>query len=164
MNDDILLSTLIERGGVYYEIAGTSVETVMTEFIKSLPDSLLPVREDRNFKAALLRAALEREDLMSTGIGRGIALPHPRNPMADEGTRFAAVGFTAHPVDWKALDGRPVRSILFVVSASPRDHLHTLSKINFLCMDEKFISLLEDRASPETIVQTIQEVERSWKR
>jgi PTS system nitrogen regulatory IIA component len=163
MDKDIPLSTLIERGGICYEVAGNSVDTVLAEFIELLPCSSVPYRDCRDFKAALLKAVLEREALMSTGIGRGIALPHPRNPMAaDAEAQMAAIGFPALPIDWKALDGGPVHSMLLIVSASPGFHLRTLSKINFLCADGRFLSLLKSRAAPGLILQTIREVEQGW--
>jgi PTS system nitrogen regulatory IIA component len=168
MDNDISLSTLIERGGIFYDVAGNSLDTVMAELIKLLPGSSLPdLRSQENqacydFREALLKAVLERDALMSTGIGRGIALPHPRNPMVTT-TQFVTIGFPALPIDWKALDGGPVHSIFLIVSASPRFHLRTLSKINFLCTDNKFISLLKTRASPEPILQTIREIEQGWK-
>jgi PTS system nitrogen regulatory IIA component len=167
MDNDIPLSTLAERGGVFYDVPGNSMDTLLAEFIGLLPGPFSPIQDCRGnqeFRAALLKAALEREALMPTSIGRGIALPHPRNPMAaDEKTQFVAIGFPACSIDWKALDGRPVHSALLIVSASSKLHLRALAKINFLCMDEKFLSLLRDRASSATIIRTIQEVEQGWK-
>jgi PTS system nitrogen regulatory IIA component len=169
MDHDIPLSTLVERGGIFYEVAGESVDTVLAEFIEILPCPFFPdsggqdYRNCQEFKAALLKAALEREALMSTGIGRGIALPHPRNPMASgAAAQFVAIGFPALPVDWKAIDGGPVHSVLLIVSASPQSHLRTLSKINFLCADSTFLSLLKTRPAPDMIIGTIREVERGW--
>jgi PTS system nitrogen regulatory IIA component len=166
MDRDIPLSTLVERGGIFYEVAGESVDAMLAEFIGILPCPLFPDsggRDCPDFKAAFLKAVLEREALMSTGIGRGIALPHPRNPMAaDAASQFVAVGFPALPIDWKALDGRPVHSVLLIVSALPKFHLRTLSKLNFLCGDGEFLSLLKTRPAPDLIIQTIREAERGW--
>jgi PTS system nitrogen regulatory IIA component len=101
---------------------------------------------------------------MSTGIGKGIALPHPRNPMAaDRGSQFTALGFLEHPVQWNAPDGEPVHTLLFIVSASAKLHLHTLSQINFFCQDDAFAGLLKNRASQEAIIKYIKETEQDWK-
>jgi PTS system nitrogen regulatory IIA component len=152
------LADLIERGGVYYGIPGNSPGEVLAALIGSLK-ILPPVSGEE-----LLRACLEREALMSTSIGGGIALPHPRNPMAaDEDSQFAALGFLEHPVDWNALDAKPVDAILFVVSASAKLHLHTLSRINFFCQDAAFLALLKNRASREVIIKYIKETEQDWK-
>ncbi|MDR1972272.1 MAG: PTS sugar transporter subunit IIA [Treponema sp.] len=170
-DQDIPLSTLVERGGIYYELAGNSVETVIAELVRLIPleglenypCGALAGKPEGDFREALLKAALEREALMSTGIGRGVALPHPRNPMIqDTDKQFVAIGFPSAPVDWKALDGKPVHTVLLVVSASPKIHLHTLSKINFLCQDDLFLSLLRARASQGFIAGAIREAERTW--
>jgi PTS system nitrogen regulatory IIA component len=152
------LADLIEKGGVYYRIPGNSPEEVLAALIGSLKTSF-PVSGEE-----LLRACLEREALMSTSVGGGIALPHPRNPMAADGdSQFAALGFLEHPVDWSALDAKPVDTIFFIVSASAKLHLHTLSRINFFCQDDAFLALLKNRASGEAIIKYIKETEQDWK-
>jgi PTS system nitrogen regulatory IIA component len=152
------LAELIKKGGVYYHISGNSPGEVLSAFIGSLENlSAIPAED-------LLRACLEREALMSTSIGNGIALPHPRNPIAtDSASQFTALGFLEHPVDWNALDGKPVNTLLFIVSASAKLHLHTLSRINFFCQDGTFLKLLESRASRKAIIEYIEETEQDWK-
>jgi PTS system nitrogen regulatory IIA component len=152
------LAELIERGGVYYNIPGNSPGEVLAAFIGSFKNLSQISAEE------LLRTCLEREALMSTSIGHGIALPHPRNPMAaDRGSQFVALGFPEHPVNWNAQDGKPVDTLLFIVSASANLHLHTLSRINFFCQDDAFLRLLETRASQEAILKYIKETEQDWK-
>jgi PTS system nitrogen regulatory IIA component len=152
------LAELIGRGGVYYHIPGNSPGEVLTALIGSLKD--LPSLSAEE----LLRACLEREALMSTSIGNGIALPHPRNPMAaDTGSQITALGFLEHPVNWNALDGKPVDTLFFIVSASAQLHLHTLSRINFFCQDDAFLVLLKNRSSQEAIIRYIKETEQNWK-
>jgi PTS system nitrogen regulatory IIA component len=152
------LADLIGRGGVHYRIPGNSPGEVLAALIGSLQDlPSVPAEE-------LLRACLEREALMSTGIGGGIALPHPRNPMAaDRDSQFAALGFPEHPVNWNAPDGKPVDTIFFILSASAPLHLHTLSQINFFCQDAGFLNLIKNRASREAIINYIKETEQNWK-
>ena len=163
--DDIPLSTLVERGGIYYGVSGNGIESFVTEFVRLIP-GLADIESSGNpgFKADLIRAVLEREALMPTGIGQGIALPHPRNPLIiDAEQQCVSIGFPAAPLDWKALDGRPVHTALLIVSASAKFHLHTLLKINFLCRNEDFLSLLKNRAPRDRIAGVIREVEQGWK-
>jgi PTS system nitrogen regulatory IIA component len=152
------LAELIGKGGVYYGIPGNSPGEVLAALIGSI-ENLFSISAEE-----LLRACLEREALMSTGVGGGIALPHPRNPMAaDRGSQFTALGFLEHPVNWNAPDGKPVDTLLFIVSASAKLHLHTLSQINFFCQDDAFLGLLGNRASRKNIIKYIKEAEQDWK-
>jgi PTS system nitrogen regulatory IIA component len=155
--NESVLADLVERGGVQYGVKGTTSREVLTAIIDALPSSVCAEKDK------LLEAVLEREELMSTGISGGIALPHPRNPIAKDNEQFVTIAFPAVPVDWKALDGGLVNSALLIVSSSAKLHLHTLSKINFLCRQEKFVSLLRDRASQDEIMAAVREAEENWK-
>jgi PTS system nitrogen regulatory IIA component len=151
------LADLVNRGGVYDDIPGDSPREILTGIIDRIP---LPPEIDKN---SLLTAVLEREALMPTGIGKGVALPHPRNPViTDTRRQFVAIAFPARPVDWNALDGKPVHTALLIVSASAKQHLHILSKVNFLCQQESFYQLLQNKASREKIAQAVREAEQTW--
>ena len=147
----------LERGGVYPDIKGSNHEEVLQEFIKALPRDLLPEKDK------LLEAVLEREALMPTGIGNGIALPHPRNPLiTDENRQFIAMAILAKPVNWNSLDGKPVHTLFLIVSASAKIHLKTLSEITFFSRQENFIKLLDKRAPLEEMLHSLREAEKSW--
>jgi PTS system nitrogen regulatory IIA component len=151
------LSDLIRRGGALYDIPGTSPEEVLTNMAGVLQ---VPPGFDRK---ALLTAVLEREALMPTSIGHGIALPHPRNPIiSGSEEQFVTVGFLKWSVDWKTLDGKPVHSLMLIVTASAKLHLDTLSRINFFCQQPSFRQLLKDRSPLKNIIETIQEAEQGW--
>jgi PTS system nitrogen regulatory IIA component len=157
--DEKSLADLVNRGGVYDRIPGDSPGEFLAGFIDRVP--LPPLTN----KDRLLAALLEREALMSTGIGRGVALPHPRNPVIDDESRqFVSLAFPAHPLEWKALDGKLVHTALLIVSASAKQHLQILSKVNFLCRQESFYQLLLVKASREQIVQAIRDAEYAWKK
>jgi PTS system nitrogen regulatory IIA component len=151
------LIQLIEQGGVFSDVSGTSPPEVLAALIGLI--SLPPKVDD----ITLLRSVLEREALMSTAIGGGIALPHPRSPIAGSlQEQCVAVGFLRNPVDWKALDGEPVRTLLLILSSSPKQHLHTLSRINFFCQQESFSSLLRAQGSKAEIIDLIRKSEGAW--
>jgi PTS system nitrogen regulatory IIA component len=152
------LIELVKRGGVYYGVPGTNPREVITNLIGSIA---MPGTLDRE---KLLEAVLEREALMTTAVGHGIALPHPRNPLITEAAeQFVAIAFWAQRVDWKALDKEPVRTVMLIVSASSKLHLHTLSRINYFCQQESFRTLL-DRCPPrDDIITVIAEAEQTWK-
>jgi PTS system nitrogen regulatory IIA component len=153
------LASLVERGGVYHDVPGTTSKDLLAAVINCLPP--FPSLNT----SALYREILERETLVSTGIGHGIALPHPRNPMMGEnGEPFVAVVFPSQPLDWETPDGIKVHTVFLIVSSSTKQHLSTLSKINFLCQQEEFYALIKERASEEVIVAAIRKAETSWTR
>jgi len=151
------LAELIKRGGIHRDVQGTTIREVLSSLITAIP-SIPSVQAD-----GLLRAVLEREALMSTSIGNGIAIPHPRNPLvADDSEQFTALAFLKHPVDWNSLDGERVDTVLLIVSSSAKIHLHTLSEINFFCRQEDFRRMLKNRDKPENILNYIRETETNW--
>ena len=152
------LIELIKRGGGFRTIPGAGPQELLANLIGVID---LPPSVDR---AALLSAVLEREALMTTAVGNGIALPHPRNPLLTESAeQFVTLAFTEQGLQWEALDGKPVHTVILIVSASAKLHLHTLSRLNFFCQQESFRVQLENRASPEEILKTIEETERTWR-
>jgi PTS system nitrogen regulatory IIA component len=157
-NDDQSLTALISQGGVYYDVPGSYPREILVQII-----DLAPVCPSLK-KEILLRAVLERENLMPTAIGKGIALPHPRAPllMREGEEPFVALAFPVQPLDWNTPDGSKVHSIFLIVSSSAKQHLSTLSKINFLCHQEQFYSLIKARAPREEIIAAIRTAETAW--
>jgi len=152
------LASLVKRGGVYNNVPGINSKELLAAVINCLPS--IPSLDPNE----LYREILEREALVSTGIGRGIALPHPRNLMLGEDRKpLVAVVFPAQPLDWNSPDGNKVHTVFLIISSSTKQHLSTLSKINFLCQQEKFYSLIEERALEEDIIAAIMEAETKWK-
>jgi PTS system nitrogen regulatory IIA component len=153
------LIELIRRGGDFKTIPGANPGELLANLIGAVD---LPPSVNRE---ALLNAVLEREALMSTAVGNGIALPHPRNPVITESAgQFVSIAFAKSGLDWEALDGKPVRTVMLIISASPRMHLHTLSRINYFCQQQPFLDLLERRASPAEILKLIEDTEKTWDR
>jgi PTS system nitrogen regulatory IIA component len=100
---------------------------------------------------------------MTTAVGNGIALPHPRSPLiTDPAGQFVRLAYTEQDLDWEALDGKPVHTVILIISASPRMHLHTLSRLNFFCQQESFRMQLRNRAPAAAVLKTIAETERTW--
>jgi PTS system nitrogen regulatory IIA component len=149
------LSALFRKGGVYYAVPGEHPKDALASLV-----GLIPGVPDND---KLLKAILEREDLMPTAMGNGIALPHPRNPVIEnEDAQFAALAFPENDIDWGALDSRPVHTIILVVSASAKTHLASLQRITFFCRDETFCALLKRRAPAEEIFAYIEKTEQGW--
>ena len=164
----VSLSGLFRRGGVYYQLPGKLPRETLAALIGLIPDATVSgipgsIAGEISGKDKLLQAVLEREELMPTAMGNGIALPHPRSPLIENAEeQFAALAFLENEIDWGALDGKPVHSIILVVSASAKIHLATLQRITFFCRDENFCLLLKRRAPAEEILTLIEKTEQGW--
>jgi len=97
----------------------------------------------------VLDAVLEREATRTTGIGNGLAIPHGKC----QGTRdlVMAIGRAGTPIDFQAIDGRPVTIIWML--ASPPDktgpHIHALARISRLMTIDKFRAALLQAKTPQ---------------
>ena len=137
---DLSLSGAVERGGLYFEIEGSDLESVIKNCVKHL-DYL-----NDDFKAELVSGILAREALATTGIGNGVAIPHTRNRI-DFGLEHAHIPlfFTINPIDFQSYDAKPVRSLFMLITTSTKEHLTMLAKISRLLQTEGFLGILEKR-------------------
>jgi PTS system fructose-specific IIA component len=89
---------------------------------------------DRNVEdlASVRDAVFEREELMSTGVGKGLALPHAKTRGVKE--TVAAMGITGGPIDFQAVDSEPVRIVFLLVGPpdAKSSHVRILSRISRL--------------------------------
>jgi PTS system nitrogen regulatory IIA component len=92
---------------------------------------------------------LEREHLTSTGIGKGVAIPHPHDPLKDMiKNSLISTCFLEKPIDFKAVDGRPVFVMFILLSSSRKIHLHLLSRLSFCIRENAFVEFL--KTSPDS--------------
>jgi fructose PTS system EIIBC or EIIC component len=109
----------------------------------------------------VLRAVRERESVLSTGIGNGVAIPHGKSA-AVPGLLMAA-GRASEPVEFDALDGQPVSLFFLLVGpeSAAGPHIKALSRISRLVRKEEVRSRLVAARSSEEFLQALQEAE-SW--
>ncbi len=140
------LTTALEAGGVFYRLGGRTRDEVLAELVAHLR---LSDEVDRDY---LLRVLIARENLASTGIGEGIALPHPRDYFPSHLPRpTVTLCFLENPVDFGALDGVPVRILLTLIAPTRRFHLHLLSQLGFVLKSTAFRQVLAKEGSREEI-------------
>ena len=141
------LAEALQEGGIHYRVGGATKADVL----KALVDLLkLPDTVNRGF---LLQALTAREQLQSTGVGDGIALPHVRNPAVLEiATPMVCLCFLEAPVEFDALDGKPVQVLFAPLSPNVRIHLHLLSRISFALREPKFKALLASQGRRDEIL------------
>jgi PTS system nitrogen regulatory IIA component len=152
-----LLPNLVDAlraGGVVSPVRGADKRSVLAELVAHLK---LPKGVDRE---GLLQILLAREQLGSTGIGEGIAIPHVRNPIVMRVPKpMLVLGLLERPIDYGAVDRRPVHALFLVVAPTTRAHLHILSRLGYVLRDGRLRELLEARASVERILEAMREAE-----
>jgi PTS system nitrogen regulatory IIA component len=148
------LADALDAGGIFYDLPDTSKERALRALVGVLP---LPADVDREL---LLRLFLAREASASTGIGDGIALPHVRNPIVLHVPQpMVTLAFLEKPVDFGALDGKPVQVLFSLISPTTRSHLQLLSRLSFALHAEPFRRAVQRRAPREEILAELRRVE-----
>jgi PTS system nitrogen regulatory IIA component len=144
------LAEALQAGGVVYRLGGQDKESVLRAVVAAMN---LPEEVDREL---LLRVLAAREELSSTAIGEGIAIPHVRNPIVLHVPKPSiTLCFLEKPVDFGALDGEPVHCLFTLVSPTVRAHLHMLSRIVFALRDPAFKDAIRRAALREEIMSEL---------
>lgn len=144
------LYSALAEGGIFYKIPGADKESVMRSVVAALR---LPDTVDRQF---LLEVLLERESLGSTAVGNGIAIPHVRNPIVlNTNIPLVSLSFLENPIEFGAMDGKPVHALFTIISPTIRAHLHMLSCLAFVLQNGEIRSLLAGQAPPGAIMEKI---------
>ena len=152
-SQSVSLVRKLERGGVFYDIPGDTVESVLRNAAASLP---LP---DGITQELIVSILLEREEMMPTAMGNGIAMPHPRTPIIADDAESLSICFTRQAIDYHSLDQVPVHTLFIILSANQRRHLQILSRLAFLCQKTEFVELLRGRAPRDELVAYISRME-----
>jgi PTS system nitrogen regulatory IIA component len=153
------LEQAIRRGGIHYRVPGAAKSEVLAATVDLMR---LPRAADRR---TLLELLLARENLGSTAIGEGVAFPHARNPdILQVATPSITVCFLEHPVEFGALDGKPVHTLLAIISPTVRAHLHLLSLLSYGLRREEFHSAIFSRAAPAAILASARAVDEAVQR
>jgi PTS system nitrogen regulatory IIA component len=100
-------------------------------------------------------AIIDRERIVSTGIGMGVAIPHAKLPSFDD--FFIAIGILQKGIEWEALDGALVRLIFMIGGPDDKqtEYLQILSRLTFALKDEQRRKKLLTLHSPEDIVELL---------
>ncbi len=150
------LSDFVVREAILVDLQATGKEGAIREIVKSLHDAGRLAEADLD---SVSRAILSREELGSTGIGQGVAVPHTRHPTV---TRLiGTVALSRKGVDFAALDGEPVDILFLLISPpnQPGDHLRALENISRHLKDDHFVSFLRQAKTKEQVVELLDEAD-----
>ncbi|TWT67342.1 PTS sugar transporter subunit IIA [Allorhodopirellula solitaria] len=149
-------SDFVKKGAIRANLQSTTKEAVINELVDSLLESGEIAADQRD---DIIAAIMKREELGSTGIGRGVAVPHTKHPSVSE--LVGTVGVSEAGVDFDSLDGERVQLFFLLISPPerPGDHLRALENISRQLRDESFCRFLKQSKSADDIQQLLQEAD-----
>lgn len=151
------ISDILTEEVIATHLPGSTKEEVLDNIIELAAHS-----PNMKNKEKVRAAILERERIMSTGVGRGVAVPHGKcDGVSDTVTAFAV---TDKPVDFKSLDGQPVQLMFLLVGRenSVGAHLKLLSRISRLMSSDGFRNKLIAANSPAEVVELFRKEEEQY--
>src|SRR5262245_11946992 len=142
------MSDFVVREAIIPKLVATTKEGVIREMVESLKGA-------GYFKGGepedIVKAILKRESLGSTGIGRGVAIPHTKHSTVER--LIGTVAVTQTGVPFNSVDGEPVFVLVLLISPQdrPGDHLRALENVARSMRDDSFVRSLRQSNSKEAI-------------
>src|SRR5215467_10576021 len=150
------MSDFIVREAINPALKASTKEGVIREMVEGL-------RAAGYFKGGdteeVVKAILKRELLGSTGIGRGVAIPHTKHPTVDR--LVGTVALSKAGVGFESLDGEPVHVFVMLVSPQdrPGDHLRALENVSRSLRDDGFVRSLRQASTRDAIWDLLDDAE-----
>jgi PTS system fructose-specific IIA component/PTS system nitrogen regulatory IIA component len=151
------MSDFVVREAIIPDLAASSKDGVIREMVESL-------RSAGYFKGTepedIVKAILKRELLGSTGIGRGVAIPHTKHSSVDR--LIGTVAISRPGVAFDSLDGEPVHVFVLLISPQdrPGDHLRALENVSRSLRDDGFVRSLRQATTREAIWALLDEADQ----
>lgn len=148
---------LLETKNILTEFKSENKDDIINELVDLLngDERVINLEEIR-------KCVFEREEKMSTGVGKGFAIPHGKtNSVTDI---LAAFGKSEKPIEYNSLDGEPVHLVFLMIGKETllAKHIKLLSRISRLMNNEEFRKKLIEAESKESILKIFKEEEQSY--
>ncbi len=154
-SESVSLKKAIERGGFIYNLEGSDIFNVLKNAVKKIS---FPEGTD---KELVFNELISREEIHSTGFGKGVATPHPRATLnLNLENPIIPVFFLKQPVDFNSVDGEKVFVLFFMFSPSTQIHLKLFSRLSICLRDTNFLSLLKAHRNEDEILEKIEQIEK----
>ena len=144
------LTEILKAQNIKVPLTSSSKSEAIGELV-----SLLAANGEVSDAKKVLDSVLEREATRTTGIGNGLAIPHGKCTGTDH--LVMAIGRPQQPIDFQAIDGRPVNLIWLLTSPPDKTgpHIHALARISRLMTIDRFRQALNEAHSPQDIYDAI---------
>jgi PTS system fructose-specific IIA component/PTS system nitrogen regulatory IIA component len=151
-------SDFIAEDSITANLAAPDKEGVIREMVGALTAAGSLSADEAE---SITKAILKREELGSTGIGRGVAVPHTKHPSVQKLVGTVAVSHDG--VDFNSLDGEKVQLLFLLISPPdrPGDHLRALENISRQLRDDTFCKFLKQAKSAADVRQLLDEADHN---
>lgn len=150
------LTDFVVNEAIITELKATEKEAVVREMMYSLKDMQKISNKDVE---GVIKSLMKREELGSTGIGKGVAVPHTKHDCIKK--IVGTIARSTNGVDFNALDGEPVH--LFFLLLSPNDsagaHLAALERISTVIRDNDFRRFMRQAEGKEGMIEILKEID-----
>ena len=148
----------VVREAVIADLKADTKEEVIRTMVKSLLEAGKVAGDEFE---GIIKAIMKREELGSTGIGRGVAVPHTKHPSVKK--LIGAVAVSREGVDFDSLDGEKVHLFFMLISPPdrPGDHLRALENVSRQLRDDQFCKFLKQAKTPAEILQLLDEADHN---
>jgi PTS system nitrogen regulatory IIA component len=152
-NQQYCLYRAVHIGGVLNAVPGKTKEEVISNATELLAAPL-------KFDAAIMKdLLLDRERLMPTALNNGIGIPHTREVLLNTHQDIVAIVFPDEPIEYGALDGKPVHCLFFLFASEDKRHLQLLAKIAHLSNQIEARKFLHSQPNKKELLHYIKEWE-----
>jgi mannitol/fructose-specific phosphotransferase system IIA component (Ntr-type) len=152
----VVLSELLSPATIILDLKSGDRESVLAELVNQIPQ----LADQPEARQTLLRALHEREQLHSTGIGDGIALPHSRNALVGLVDQSIMVfGRHKQGIPYDAVDSVPARLFFLLIAPTVTQHLAILARLTRLLRSPKLRQNLLAADKSEKVLAVIREAE-----
>lgn len=139
----------LHRGGILYNLEGDTKEEIIRNAVERIAT---PLNLDAEVVGDLL---LDREALQPTALNNGLAIPHTRDFLLKDHYDVVTIAFLKNPIDYGALDGKPVDILFFLFASDDKKHLNLLAKIAHLSSQEESLRMLRKHPAKEQLLEFI---------
>ncbi len=143
----------IHKGDVFYKLKGKTKEEIIRAAMKKVAP-LIDVDAE-----VMIDLLLDRENLMPTALNNGIAVPHTRDTLLSTHYDVVIPVFLQEPLDYGALDGKPVHTLFFLFACEDKRHLDLLAKIAHLSSQSDALTFFQTKPTKEDLLGFIKEWE-----
>ena len=151
-----LLSELLSPATINLNLQSADRDAVLGELVNQIPQ----LAKQPAARQTLLRALHEREQLHSTGIGDGIALPHARNALVGlVDHSIMVLGRHASGIPYDAIDNVPARLFFLLIAPTVTQHLAILARLSRVLRDPRLRQNLLTADQPEKVIALIRQAE-----